>query len=102
MVNLHRPVHFNNMSERKIDYILAAAAFTRGAATLAGGSNTVGGKEAKLSANVGHEWTDFTEAQLEGRSLDEKLAELEDVIVAVEKLKKRLIAKRNSVYAEAA
>jgi len=29
------------MSERKIDYILAAA--------------------------VGHEWTDFTEAQLEGR-----------------------------------
>ena len=60
------------------------------------------GTEAKLAASVGHEWTDFIEAQIDGRLIDERLAELEDVVVAVENLKKRLIAKRNSVYAEAA
>lgn len=62
----------------------------------------VQGSKARLSAAIGHQLADFTEAQLDGKSLDTQIAELEDVIVAAEQMKQRLIAERNMGYAEAA
>lgn len=53
---------------------------------------------AKLTANIGREFSEYLEAELLDKSFDEQIKECVDIAVAVEQKKVALIARRNAKH----